>query len=543
LEEKFLSEESKMVLGFKKDVEELKNAIETFESETSKLLSSTLVETTRFLGGLTEEAKSKVEQFIENFRSSSWDISKEVIGKIAGINEKTGLIFEELSDKLSRIFSKSLSETTAALKELISSVESDSQSTVTEIKTKMSETLNEAGKSVEEAFSNLSSGISSQIAEKIVDYRSAAAQLSKRIQKSLEGIIETGVSTFDTSLESIEKAFTSILDQLKNIEEVIKKTQTELLEKINSSKTSMTEEINKTRSDVEETMNHHGSKVESDLKALEESIKSELEKTSSSVRSSLSSHLESASRDFETKMTSFAADVRGKVDNVAAKVSSYLTSSKGEVSDLIRSRAEEYKSVTSGVSDDIKAAFEKAVSTADQQKDELVSSIGGVINRGLGEIEKTFETVKSEAKNKISPLKDIIDRFSEVTDLFVLPDKKIVEQYMTNIVGKAKSSLFAVVPADMENVLSAFSTVKPTVSVQIVTDKLTDQVSKLAEIENIKVKILPELEYIGVSRDREEVVFASIKEEVKGVASTMTSYIELFTRFLRDSWLKAKPPS
>jgi len=105
-----------------------------------------LVETTRFLGGLTEEAKSKVEQFIENFRSSSWDISKEVIGKIAGINEKTGLIFEELSDKLSRIFSKSLSETTAALKELISSVESDSQSTVTEIKTKMSETLNEAGK-------------------------------------------------------------------------------------------------------------------------------------------------------------------------------------------------------------------------------------------------------------------------------------------------------------------------------------------------------------------------------------------------------------
>ncbi len=105
-----------------------------------------MVETTRFLGGLTEEAKSKVEQFIENFRSSSWDISKEVIGKIAGINEKTGLIFEELSDKLSRIFSKSLSETTAALKELISSVESDSQSTVTEIKTKMSETLNEAGK-------------------------------------------------------------------------------------------------------------------------------------------------------------------------------------------------------------------------------------------------------------------------------------------------------------------------------------------------------------------------------------------------------------
>ena len=305
----------------------------------------------------------------------------------------------------------------------------------------------------------------------------------------------------------------------------------------------MTEEINKTRSDVEETTNLHGSKVESDLKALEESIKSELEKTSSSVRSSLSSHLESASRDFETKMTSFAADVRGKVDNAAARVSSYLTSSKGEVSDLIRSRAEEYKSVTSGVSDDIKAAFEKAVSTADQQKDELVSSIGGVINRGLGEIEKTFETVRSEVKNRISPLRDIIDRFSEVTDLFVLPDKRIVEQYMTNIVGRAKSSLFAVVPADMENVLSAFSTVKPTVSVQIVTDKLTDQVSKLTEIGNIKVKILPELEYIGVSRDREEVVFASIKEEVKGVASTMTSYIELFTRFLRDSWLKAKPSS
>jgi len=39
------------------------------------------------------------------------------------------------------------------------------------------------------------------------------------------------------------------------------------------------------------------------------------------------------------------------------------------------------------------------------------------------------------------------------------------------------------------------------------------------------------------------VVFASIKEEVKGVASTMAPYIELFTRILRDSWLKAKPPS
>lgn len=539
----FLSEEGKMVLGFKKDVEELKEKIEAFENEVTKLLSSTTVETTKLFRGLAEEAKNKVEQFIEEFRSSSWDVSKEVIGKIAGINEKTGLIFEELDDKLSRIFSKSLTESTSALKELISSVETDTQSTSTEVGVKMNEALNEAGKSIDESFSSLLSGVSSQIAEKITDYQSAVSQLSKRVQKSLESVTETGIFTFDTSVESIEKTFTTVLEQLRSIEESIEKAKNELLEKINNSKVVINEEINKTQGEVEEIMNLHASKVESDFKTLEESIKSEIEKTSSTVKTSLSSHLEGASRDFETKMTSLTADIRSKIDNVAAKVSSYLTSSKGEVSELIRSRAEEYKAVTSGVSNDIKIALDKAINSAEQQKETLASSIGEVVNRGLEEIEKTFETVKSEVKGKISPLKGIAERFSEVTDLFVLPDEKIVEKYMIDSIGRAKSSIFAVIPANMGSVLKTFTKVKPKVSVQIVTNEVSDLVSQLMKADNIKLKILPELDYIGVSRDREEVVFASIKEEVRGIASTISSYIELFTRFLRDSWLKAKFPS
>lgn len=538
-----MSEEGKMVLGFKKDIEELEEKIESFENEVTKLLSSTTVETTKLFRGLAEEAKNKVEQFIEEFRSSSWDISKEVIGKIAGINEKTSLIFEELDDKLSRIFSKSLTESTSALKELISSVETDTQSTSTEIGAKMNEALNEAGKGIDESFSGLLDGVSSQIVEKITDYQSTVSQLSKRVQKSLESVTETGISTFDISAESIEKTFTSVLEQLKSIEESIEKAKNELLEKISNSKVVINEEISKTKSEVEETMNLHASKVETDLKTLENNIKNEIEKTSSTVKTTLSSHLESASRDFETKMTSLTADLRSKIDNVAAKVSSYLTSSKGEVSELIRSRAEEYKAVTSGVSNDIKNGFDRAVSNVEQQKEVLVSSINEVVNRGLGEVEKTFETVKSEIKSKVSPLKGITERFSEVTDLFVLPDQKIVEQYMIDSIGRAKSSIFAVIPANMENVLNVITTVKPKVSVQIVTNEVSDLISQLMKADNVKVKILPELEYIGVSRDREEVVFATIKEKIRGIASTISSYIELFTRFLRDSWLKAKSPS
>jgi len=215
-------------------------------------------------------------------------------------------------------------------------------------------------------------------------------------------------------------------------------------------------------------------------------------------------------------------ELKEKIEAFENELTKLLSSIMAEITKIFRGLAEEAKS--------------KMEQFTEEFRNE-------VVNRGLGEIEKTFGTVKSEVKRRISPLRDIIDRFSEATDIFVLPDRRTVEQYMIDVVGKAKSSLFAVVPADMENVLSAFSTVKPTVSVQIVTDKLTDQVSKLTEIDNIKVKILPELECIGVSRDREEVVFACIEEEIKGVASTMTPYIDLLTRILRESWLKAKPPA